>query len=116
MNLLTKLFGSSTPELDAQAVSARLAEDQPPLILDVREPQEYRRGHIAGARPIPLGALAQRMGALPRDREIVCVCQSGNRSRAAVNQLAAAGYQALNLRGGMLAWAGANLPVKTGDR
>ena len=116
MNILARLFGGGTPELEARAVHARLAGSSGPLVLDVREPAEFRAGHIPGARHIPLAALKQRMHGLPRDREIVCVCRSGNRSRAAVSQLTAAGFQAVNLRGGMLAWSGAGLPVRQGER
>lgn len=116
MNILTKLFGGGTPEVDARAVHARLAGSSGPLVLDVREPDEFRGGHISGARHIPLGSLKQRMHALPRGREIVCVCRSGSRSRSAVSQLAAAGFQAVNLRGGMLAWSGAGLPVRRDER
>jgi rhodanese-related sulfurtransferase len=117
MNILTRLFGAAMPEVDVRAVQARLeAKNNSPLVLDVREPNEFRGGHIPGARLIPLGSLSQRMPALPRNREIVCVCRSGSRSRSAVSQLTAAGYQAVNLRGGMIAWSSAGLPVHKGDR
>jgi rhodanese-related sulfurtransferase len=51
---------------------------------------------------------------LPQDREIICVCRSGNRSGAAARQLVAAGYNAFNLRGGMNSWQRAGLPIKRG--
>jgi rhodanese-related sulfurtransferase len=54
------------------------------------------------------------MKELPKNREIVCVCRSGNRSRSAAKKLIAAGYPALNMKGGMLAWKWSNLPVKKG--
>jgi rhodanese-related sulfurtransferase len=54
------------------------------------------------------------MQELPREREIVCVCRSGNRSSSAARQLSAAGFKAANLRGGMIAWRRAGLPVKKG--
>ena len=118
-NLLARLrkwLGGSATEVDPRVVHNRLATSSGPLILDVREPAEYRSGHIPGAKLIPLGGLAQQMQGLPRGREIVCVCRSGNRSRSAVRQLTAAGYRAVNLRGGMLAWSGAKLPLRKGDR
>jgi len=71
-----------------------------------------RDGYISGAKLIPLGQLRNRLKELPKDREIVCVCRSGNRSRLAAKQLIAAGYSASNMKGGMLAWSWLKLPVK----
>jgi rhodanese-related sulfurtransferase len=45
-----------------------------PLVIDVRQPEEYREAHIAGTKLIPLGELNKHMQELPKDREIVCVC------------------------------------------
>jgi len=115
-NLLSALFGIGITELDATAVQAKLKEKPAPLLIDVREQHEFSNGHITHARHIPLGALTQRLRELPHDREIICVCHSGNRSRAAVSQLVAAGFKAINLRGGMLGWAQAGLPIQKGAR
>lgn len=70
------------------------------LVLDVREPFEYRRGHIPGAVHIPLGALRQRMDELPKDREIWAYCYVGQRSYVAARALRQYGYRAKNLSGG----------------
>lgn len=70
--------------------------------------------HINGAKLIPLGELRNRMKELPKDQEIICVCQSGSRSSSAARQLAEAGYQVINLNGGMSSWMRAGLPVKKG--
>lgn len=92
---------------------ARCLIDLGALALDVREPDEYAAGHVAGARLIPLGQLAQRLAALPRDRTIVVVCRGGRRSGEAVQLLRRAGFgTALNLAGGMIAWHAASLPVE----
>jgi rhodanese-related sulfurtransferase len=116
MNLLAQLFGSSSvPSLDPGQAQARLSSQPGPFLLDVRQPDEYRAGHIAGARLIPLHELARRMGELPQDREIICVCQSGNRSHSATSRLKSAGYNAVNLQGGMNAWARHGLPIKKGS-
>ncbi len=117
MNLLAQLFGgaSPVPSLDAGQVNARLSAKPQPFLLDVRQPEEYREGHIAGATLIPLGNLPGKLDQLPRDREIICVCRSGNRSHSATRQLKAAGLNAVNLQGGMLAWARHGLPVKKGN-
>ncbi len=114
VNIISSLFGPAVPHLDPQAAQATLKDKSKAFLLDVREPHEYREGHIAGATLIPLGQLPGRAGELPRDRQIVCVCRSGSRSGAAARQLIGAGFQAANLQGGMLGWARAGLPVKRG--
>lgn len=116
MNILKTLFGGSANDLDAVAAKARLDGEQPPFVLDVREPDEYHAGHIKGATLIPLSELGRRTHELPKDKEILCVCFSGSRSNAAVRQLTAAGYVALNLRGGMMGWQAAGYPMKTGHK
>ncbi|MBW0109381.1 rhodanese-like domain-containing protein [Pseudonocardia sp. KRD-182] len=83
------------------------------LLLDVREPEEWRIGHIADAVHIPLGDL--RPESLPRDRVVIAVCRSGNRSGKATAALTAAGVDVRNMAGGMKAWADAGLPITTDD-
>ena len=85
-------------------------------LLDVREPDEFtgELGHIAGAVLIPLGELAERTGALSKDKPIVAVCRSGVRSAHAVRFLAEAGFERLaNLPGGMLRWRQDGRAVET---
>ena len=81
----------------------------------MRQPEEYRGGHIAGARLIPLAELETRLGELPKKCEIACICARGGRSMAAARKLMAAGYTASSLTGGMMAWRHTNLPVKAGS-
>ena len=114
MGLFSGLFGSPLPSLDAGQAQVKLHEKAAPFLLDVRQPDEYRAGHIEDAHLIPLGELGQRLGELPHDIEIICVCHSGNRSSRATRFLSDRGFRAINLRGGMIAWAGAGLPVKKG--
>ena len=111
--LLQSLF-RRTPTA-VTAIEAHFATPHgPAVLLDVREPQEWQAGHAPQADHIPLGQLESRLGELPRDRQIVTVCRSGRRSALAAQQLAAHGNQAVNLTGGMAAWAAAGLPVITG--
>jgi rhodanese-related sulfurtransferase len=85
------------------------------LLLDVREPPEYADAHLAGSTLIPLGQLSLRLNELPRDRPIVAVCRSGNRSGVAARLLARAGFPPVqNLRGGIIAWARGGLPLQRG--
>jgi DMSO/TMAO reductase YedYZ molybdopterin-dependent catalytic subunit len=83
------------------------------LLLDVREPGEWRAGHAPGATLMPMASVGGRHGDLPRDRRIVVMCRSGGRSAAVTDSLAAAGFDAVNLAGGICAWSAAGLPVTT---
>ena len=87
------------------------------VILDVREPDEWEAGHIAGALHIPLADLPARFGELPDDADVVVVCRSGGRSARAVGWLTTNGYDAINLAGGMGAWQVAGRPMvsETGE-
>ena len=80
------------------------------FFLDVREPAEWKAGHIEQAVHIPMGQLNARIAEIPKDQEIVAVCRSGNRSQAVTDALNRAGYTAHNLEGGMHAWDQAGLP------
>ena len=115
MDLLGMIFGKPLPSVSAVELSEKLRDGKRPMVLDVRQKEEYRSGHIAGAKLIPLNELGRRMKELPRDREIVCVCASGNRSSSATRALSGAGYNAINMKGGMSAWRRANLTVKKND-
>lgn len=85
------------------------------LVLDVREDGEVAQGKIEGAKHIPLGMLVKRMEELAphKDKAVIAYCRSGNRSAHACSMLRKAGFQRVhNLRGGIMAWQAANLPVK----
>jgi rhodanese-related sulfurtransferase len=114
LDLLKSLFSSPSSALDVAAANARLTAKPAPFLLDVREPDEFRAGHIAAAHLIPLGQLQARLAELPADRDILCVCRTGNRSGMAVRQLRRAGISAVNVRGGLVAWQAAGLPIKRG--
>jgi len=114
-NLFELLFGKPVSSIDAIELNDRLKNGKRPIVIDVRQPDEYRGGHIAGAKLISLNALNSRMKELPQSREIVCVCASGNRSGSAARMLVKAGFNAANMKGGMLSWRRASFPVKKGD-
>lgn len=115
MDFITKLFGTPAARISPVEAQAKLTQKAKPYLLDVRQPEEYRSGHINGAKLIPLGELSWHINELPKDREIICVCRSGNRSMSATRQLSAAGFNVANLNGGMIAWARAGLPIKKGN-
>jgi rhodanese-related sulfurtransferase len=81
-------------------------------LLDVREPDEWQAGHIAGSQHIPLAQLRGRLGEIPKDKPILAVCRHGNRSEAATRGLRTLGYTVENLEGGVTAWKQAGLPLE----
>ena len=114
MNLLQSLFGPPMPSVSAAELNEKMKQPKRPLVLDVRQPEEFRTGHIIGAKLIPLGELGRRLGELPKDKEIVCVCASGSRSSSATKMLMRAGYNAVNMKGGMTSWSYTGLSMKKG--
>jgi rhodanese-related sulfurtransferase len=111
MDFLSNLFGSPVENISPTQVQKKMGARPKPFLLDVRQPEEFRSGHIAGARLIPLGELPQRLAELPKTQEIICVCHSGNRSLSATRKLAEAGYKAINMKGGMASWSLLGLPM-----
>jgi len=108
---------SQVGQLTPRDVQERLSSPAPPLLVDVRQPDEYsgELGHIAGSRSIPLRELAARVEEISahRTREVVCVCRAGVRSTTAAALLTGLGFeQVWNLKGGMLDWKNASLPVE----
>lgn len=82
------------------------------VILDVREDDEFKSGHIPEAQWIPLGQLSSRLNELPKDKTIVAVCRSGNRSGQATEILRQNGFDAHNMQGGMNSWVQAGFEVE----
>lgn len=94
-----------------QEVSDLLARGEIQLI-DVRQPDEYEAGRIAGGRLVELTRLASEAQTIDRDRPVVFYCRSGSRSAMATEAFAQAGYDAHNMAGGMLQWEAAGLPIE----
>lgn len=90
------------------------------LLLDVRETDEWAAGHIEGARHVPMSEVPQHVSyadELSPDTPIVVVCKMGGRSAQVTAWLSQQGFDAVNLEGGMLAWAGSGRPmVSEGDQ
>jgi len=92
-------------EISASELKARLARGDRFILLDVREPDEFERCHIPGARLLPLSELPSRISELNRTDEIILQCRSGKRSAEALGLLQQAGFARLwNLKGGIIAW------------
>jgi rhodanese-related sulfurtransferase len=82
-------------------------------VIDVRTPDEYARGHIAGALNVPIGLLAYTASELP-DGPIITACTYGGRASRAAEMLDLAGRTAFSIAGGTKAWQAAGLPVRSG--
>jgi rhodanese-related sulfurtransferase len=88
---------------------------QRPLIVDVREPEEFASERIEGSVLIPMSQFVARHAELPRDRPLVMQCHSGSRSASATMYLVQRGWTDVrNLDGGIAAWMRDGLPVRTG--
>jgi rhodanese-related sulfurtransferase len=103
----------TTPAISAEAAAVEVEGGA--FLLDVREPDEWHAGHAPTAHHVPLGELGARIDEIPKDQPIVAICRVGGRSEKATIALRNSGYDAVNLTGGMRAWAAAGLPVVTDD-
>jgi rhodanese-related sulfurtransferase len=103
---------NQVPEVDVTDAHSGASQR---LLLDVREANEWEAGHAPGATWIPLGDLERARLEVPFNRQIVCVCRSGQRSARAAEALIGWGFDAVNMAGGMRAWAAAGLPVVRDD-
>ncbi|WP_214858750.1 rhodanese-like domain-containing protein [Exiguobacterium sp. s191] len=82
-----------------------LLNDRKRFYLDVRTPAEFKGNHIKGFKNIPLQTLNSQLNQIPKDKEVLVICQSGMRSKQAVKVLKRAGYtNVTEVRGGMNAW------------
>lgn len=112
--MLRKLLGSApaVAEVDVREARRRLQDDNA-VLLDVREADELREAAVPGALHIPLGQLNQKGNSLPKDRDLLVLCRSGNRSAMATEMLNRNGFdRAFNISGGIIAWSRAGLPIE----
>lgn len=107
-------LGSLPAEISvSQAAEKR---DQGAFILDVREPDEWQQFHIPGATLIPLGELPNRLNEVPKDKEIVVVCRTGNRSAQGRDILRNAGFPLVtSMSGGVTQWQAQGQAIVTGQ-
>lgn len=89
-----------------------IREDKDIYILDVRTREEYRKGHLRGAKNIPLDDFEKRMGQVPVNKKVLVYCRTGARSVRAVRRLEVAGYQSLfHMHEGYRGWKKAGHPT-----
>lgn len=116
--VVSQLKPATQAEYPGEVTIAQAAEkrEQGAFILDVREPQEWQQVHIPGATLIPLGELSSRVNEVPKDREVVVVCRSGNRSATGRDILRSAGFtRVTSMAGGVTQWQAQGLPVASGQ-
>jgi rhodanese-related sulfurtransferase len=92
-------------EITPSELQQLLAGEDPPLLVDVREPVEAEIARIAGSLLVPMGSLPHRLQEIPKDRTIALYCHAGARSLYAGEWLARQGYDVLSLAGGIDRWA-----------
>jgi len=96
---------TANPEISVEELKSKLDKKETFVLLDVREPHEYEAAKIDGSKLIPLGELPNRLGELDKKAKYVVHCRSGGRSGKAVTLLREKGFDAVNVAGGILAWA-----------
>ena len=114
--LLMDIFGSSFKSYGAASPTeaTQLINQQDALVLDVREDNEYHSGHIVNPLHIPMSFLKDRVAELEKHKSkpIIVSCRSGARSASACSVLSKQGFENVyNLKGGVMAWQHANLPL-----
>lgn len=104
------MFFTRKPSITPEEAAAGIATHELVLV-DVRQPAELRAGRARGAVNIPLAQLRARLHELEHDRQVAFLCHSGARSSRATGLAIKAGFDAVNVRGGMIAWNRAGLPL-----
>ena len=112
--LIATTAGGGTPSLPVE-ISVDLAHEMYQagvFVLDVRTQEEWDEYHAPNTTLIPLDQLASRLNELPKDKEIVVVCRSGNRSQQARDILLGAGFNATSMAGGLKEWYASGYPTE----
>ena len=109
---LKQLFAGA-PSIDIDSYMQDHHGQNNHVLIDVRTPGEFKSGHVAKAKNIPLDSISKQMKQIPKDKTVVVMCRSGSRSGMAARQLASAGYEnILNLKGGIMRWQSKGHPLK----
>ncbi len=115
--MFDRLFGrpaGSIPSISPRdAWEQSSASHSDAVLIDVREVFEFSRGHAKGARNIPLSQFARRFKEIPTNKDVLLICQSGNRSMQAAHMLKQQGYERVsNVSGGTTVWRMSQLPME----
>ena len=105
-----------TDRVSVLIAAEKLADDDPPVVLDVRTQREWAEKHIEGSMNVPLNHLEERIKEVPRDRRMVIHCAGGYRSSIAASILHQHGITNVSeIAGGLAAWEAAQMPVVSGS-
>jgi rhodanese-related sulfurtransferase len=107
------MFGLGPKGVDVRTAQ-RMSTEDGYVIVDVRTKRERREGHPPGSLHVSLESLEKRLKPL-EGKKVLAICRSGNRSGRATRLLRANGIEALNVKGGMIAWNRAGLPTRKGS-
>ena len=106
------LAAGDVKDIEPKELQDLLQSDAGPVVVDVREPWEYKQGHVPGAILMPLGQLASLVGKLDTEKPVAVICASGSRSQSAAALLGQKGFKTIyNVVGGTGAWKYSNLPL-----
>lgn len=103
-------------EISIEALAEKIATDPALRLIDVREIDEYTDGHVAGAKLVVLGTVADNVDAFRGDGPTYIICKSGGRSMRACEFLDAQGVDVINIAGGTMGWISSGRDVATGDQ
>ena len=104
--------GPSASDSTTLDEARRLHDARAAILIDLREPDEHATGVAAGARLLPLSQLGRRAAEIPRDKPVLLICNTQNRSRRAHQALKDAGWTNLRyVNGGMSEWARRGWPM-----
>lgn len=107
---LKSLLSGGIEQVNAQDAQALIKAGA--ILVDVREPYERKAQYIPGSKAFPLSEINKKWQQLPKDKDLIIQCRTGNRSARAASFLAKQGLNVKNLSGGLLAWQAAQLPIK----
>jgi glyoxylase-like metal-dependent hydrolase (beta-lactamase superfamily II)/rhodanese-related sulfurtransferase len=107
---------TSAPAVETAGIEVVAERASDAILLDVREPEEYRAGHVPGATNLPQADLATRLEELPRDRPLLVICQVGMRSLRCSQFLRQAGFSRVtSVTGGTSAWMALGNALEPGE-
>ena len=111
-NLTEASIDELADDVDVHTVAA-VKDSEDVYLLDVREQWEYDEAHIPGVTLLPVGEVSNRLAEIPRDKEVIVTCRSGNRSGQVTDLLRQNGFDNVhNMTGGILDWQAAGYPVE----
>jgi rhodanese-related sulfurtransferase len=105
--------GSEVPRVPVSALPLEFGAAA--ALLDVREDDEWTRGHPPGAQHVPMAEIPARMGEIDPDKDLYVICHTGGRSYRVALYLVRNGFEPIHVEGGMLAWQHSGRPVITDD-